>query len=263
VALRRLWQTHDHYREITNPQKPKHALPMSAYSIAIIEDEMVIATTIAQVLKELQYDVVGKAGSYSEAIALIERTAPDLLLLDIRISGSRDGIEVAKYVKEHFNCAIIFLTANSDRATIDRVKETEPLAYLVKPFQKEDLHTAIEIAMLNHQRNQPKKKEEYIIFQAARQTIKLKRHDILFIQNSDNYVQLYLSDGQRKILRATLKDTYSILPSEHFVYINRSTIANVHHITHITTDNVWLGPQSFDLSATMRKEVVKAWTKEE
>ena len=260
MALRRLWQTLVHYREITNPQKPKRALSMPAYSIAIIEDEMVIATTIAQVLKELQYNVVGKAGSYSEAIALIERTTPDLLLLDIRINGSRDGIEVAKYVKEHFNCAIIFLTANSDRATIDRVKETEPLAYLVKPFQKEDLHTAIEIAMLNHQRNQPKQKEEYIIFQSGKQTIKLKQLDILFIQNSDNYVQLYLRDGQRKILRATLKDTYNLLPSEHFVYVNRSTIVNVHHITHTTPERVSLGAHTFDLSASMRKEVVKAWT---
>ncbi len=232
---------------------------MPAYSIAIIEDEMVIATTIAQVLKELQYDVVGKAGSYLEAVALIERTTPDLLLVDIRINGSRDGIELAKYVNENFNCAIIFLTANSDRATIDRVKETEPLAYLVKPFQKEDLHTAIEIAMMNHLRNQPKQKEEYIIFQAARQTIKLKQLDILYIENSDNYVQVYLSDGQRKLFRATLKDIFSLLPTQHFVYINRSTIANLHHITQITTDNVWLGTESFNLSIMMRKEVVKAW----
>jgi DNA-binding LytR/AlgR family response regulator len=114
--------------------------------------------------------------------------------------------------------------------------------------------------MLNHQRNQPKKKEEYIIFQAARQTIKLKQHDILYIQSSENYAQLYLSDGQRKLMRATLKDIYSLLPTQHFVYINRSTIVNVHHITQITTDSVWLGPQSFNLSATMRKEVMKAWT---
>ena len=236
---------------------------MSTYRIAIIEDEMVIAATIAQVLKELHYDVVGKAGSYSEAVALIERTNPDLLLLDIRINGSRDGIEVANYVNEHFNCAIIFLTANSDRATIDRVKETEPLAYLVKPFQKEDLHTAIEIAMMNHQRNQAMQKEEHIIFQSGKQTFKLKQLDILFIQNFDNYVQLFLQDGQRKLLRATLKDSFSMLPAPHFVYVNRSTIVNVHHITQINTEQISIGAHTFDLSATMRKEVVKAWTREE
>ena len=236
---------------------------MSTYRIAIIEDEMVIAATIAQVLKELRYDVVGKAGSYSEAVALIERTTPDLLLIDIRINGSRDGIEVANYVNEHFNCAIIFLTANSDRATIDRVKETEPLAYLVKPFQKEDLHTAIEIAMMNHLRNQATQKEEHIIFQSAKQTFKLKQLDILFIQNFDNYVQLFLQDGQRKLLRATLKDSFNMLPAPHFVYVNRSTIVNVHHITQINTEQISIGAHTFDLSATMRKEVVKAWTREE
>lgn len=236
---------------------------MPIYRIAIIEDEMVIAATIAQVLKELQYEVVGKAGSFSEAVTLIERTTPDLLLLDIRINGSRDGIEVAKYVKEHFNCAIIFLTANSDRATIDRVKETEPLAYLVKPFQKEDLHTAIEIAMMNHQRNQLKQKEEYIIFQSGKQTIKLKQLDILFIQNFDNYVQLFLQDGQRKLVRATLRDSFNMLPAPHFVYVNRSTLANVNHITQITAEQISIGTYTFDLSATMRKEVVKAWTREE
>ena len=236
---------------------------MSTYRIAIIEDEMVIAATIAQVLKELRYDVVGKAGSYSEAVALIERTNPDLLLLDIRINGSRDGIEVANYVNEHFNCAIIFLTANSDRATIARVKETEPLAYLVKPFQKEDLHTAIEIAMMNHLRNQATQKEEHIIFQSGKQTFKLKQLDILFIQNFDNYVQLFLQDGQRKLLRATLKDSFNMLPAPHFVYVNRSTIVNVHHITQINTEQISIGAHTFDLSATMRKEVVKAWTREE
>jgi two-component system response regulator LytT len=232
---------------------------MSTYRIAIIEDEMVIAATIAQVLKELHYEVVGKAGSFLEAVSLIERTTPDLLLLDIRINGSRDGIELAQYVNEHFDCAIIFLTANSDSATIERVKATAPLAYLVKPFQKEDLHTAIEIAMINHQRNLPKQKEEFIIFHSGKQTIKFKQLDILYIQSSENYAQLYLSDGQRKLFRATLKDIYSLLPTQHFVYINRSTIVNVHHITQITTDSVWLGLQSFNLSATMRKEVVKAW----
>ena len=210
---------------------------MSTYRIAIIEDEMVIAATIAQVLKELHYEVVGKAGSFLDAVALIERTTPDLLLLDIRINGSRDGIELAQYVNEHFDCAIIFLTANSDSATIERVKATAPLAYLVKPFQK----------------------EEFIIFQSAKQTIKFKQLDIRFIQSSENYAQLHLSDGQRKLLRATLKDIYSLLPTQQFVYINRSTIVNAHHITQITSDSVWLGPQSFNLSAMMRKEVVKAW----
>ena len=133
------------------------------------------------------------------------------------------------------------------------------LGFLVKPFQKEDLHTAIEIAMMNHQRNLPKQKEKFIIFHSGKQTIKFKQLDIRYIQSSENYAQLYLSDGQRKLLRATLKDIYSLLPTQHFVYINRSTIVNVHHITQITTDSVWLGPQSFNLSATMRKEVVKAW----
>ena len=112
---------------------------------------MIIAATIEQTLQQLGYEVAKPASSFQLGLEMIEADQPDLLLVDINLGGQKDGIDLALHVREFHDLPLIFLTANSDPSTVNRAKVTKPDAYLVKPFNKEDLFTSIEIAISKHQ----------------------------------------------------------------------------------------------------------------
>jgi signal transduction histidine kinase len=122
----------------SSPQKPK---------ILIVEDEIVTARHLKRVLSHQGYEIVGIASSGTSALTLISETSPDLLLADIGLEGSMDGIQVAVVAREEWKIPTIFLTAYSDPDTMRHARITEPYGYLVKPFADEELHATIEIAL--------------------------------------------------------------------------------------------------------------------
>ena len=97
------------------------------------------------------YQVTGVAASGAEALALAERTVPDLVLMDIRIKGDMDGIDAARALRLRYHLPVVYLTAHADRDTLDRAKLAEPLGYIVKPFQENELRASIEIALHKRQ----------------------------------------------------------------------------------------------------------------
>ncbi len=120
---------------------------MSNISILIIEDEGIVAHDISRRLKKLSYDVAGIKHFGEDAINFLSIHKPDLILCDIRLEGEKDGIDVAEYVYQNDKTPLIFVTAMSDRKTLERAKKTLPYGYIVKPFDNHDLLTAIELAL--------------------------------------------------------------------------------------------------------------------
>lgn len=123
---------------------------MSNISILIIEDEGVVAHDIARRMRKLGYDVAGIKHSSEAAINWLEIHTPDIILCDINIDGPKDGVDVAEYVYNNKRTPLIFVTALSDRGTLERAKKTLPYGYIVKPFDNHDLLTAIELALYKH-----------------------------------------------------------------------------------------------------------------
>ena len=121
-----------------------------AAKILVVEDESIIALDIQTSLMSAGYPVAGVVATGEEAIALTQREQPDLILMDIRLQGDLDGIEVADIIRSHHDCPIVFLTAHADRHTLDRAKLTEPFGYLIKPFEDQSLITTIEIALARY-----------------------------------------------------------------------------------------------------------------
>lgn len=120
------------------PDRPK---------IVILEDETITADHLRRILSRIGYNVVGVTGDGDKALEIISKTRPNLLLADIGVSGSIDGIEVANRARERWETPTVFLTAYSDSATMQRARVTEPYGYLVKPFAEQELHATIEIAL--------------------------------------------------------------------------------------------------------------------
>ncbi len=124
---------------------------MPDISILIVEDEAIVAADLAAKLRRLGYTVCGSAERGEDALDLARERCPDLVLMDIRLAGEMDGVETAERIRRECDVPVIYLTAHSDRVTLDRAKRTEPFGYLLKPFDELELETHIEMALYKHQ----------------------------------------------------------------------------------------------------------------
>jgi len=125
---------------------------MAEINVMIVEDELITAEAIAVLLKKLNYNPIAIVSSGEEAISKIKSLNLDLVLMDIILSGTMDGIETANIINTNYNIPIIFITAYGDKKTLNRAKLSEPYGYIVKPITNEDdLLPTIELAMYNHQ----------------------------------------------------------------------------------------------------------------
>ena len=122
------------------------------YKILIVEDDAVIAQLIEHHLLDFGYHVLDIVHDSEKALDKIYSLRPDLVLLDINILGTKDGIEVAHVIEEKYNLPYIFLTAYSDPSTLERAQNLSPMGYVVKPFKERDLLATITIGMSNYQK---------------------------------------------------------------------------------------------------------------
>src|SRR6195952_5222487 len=159
---------------------------MSVLKIGIVEEELVIARTILSTLDELAYSYCGPAINYTEAMEMLDTNKPDLLLLDIQLSGKKDGIDLAQKINEFYQIPFIFLTANSDAETIERAKKVKPHAYIVKPFTKEELFAAIEIAFSNFAGNHSNSKSEHAVSYHVK--------DYMFVKDGYVFSKIFFND---------------------------------------------------------------------
>jgi two-component system, response regulator PdtaR len=115
-------------------------------TVVIAEDEAIVRLDLREILEEEGYSVVGETGRGDEAVELVKDHHPDLAILDIKMPGL-DGLSAAREITSASSAAVLILTAFSQRNLIEEARDAGALAYLVKPFQKEELLPAIEVAM--------------------------------------------------------------------------------------------------------------------
>jgi CheY-like chemotaxis protein len=127
---------------------------MGAAKIMIVEDEFVVARDLQFSLETLGYDVCGAVDNAESALSTAMNERPDLVLMDIILKGSRDGIDAAQDLHDRLSIPVVFLTANANESLIERAKQTEPYGYLIKPFLDRELRTTIEMALFKSQRDQ-------------------------------------------------------------------------------------------------------------
>jgi PAS domain S-box-containing protein len=125
---------------------------MSKRRIMLVEDEKVVAADIQECVNGLGYEVVGAAATGAEALRMAVNSMPDLVLMDIKLKGALDGIEVAAALHDQLKIPVVYLTAHADAAILERAKRTAPSGYVLKPFDDRTLRTAIELAFDRHRR---------------------------------------------------------------------------------------------------------------
>lgn len=115
-------------------------------TVVVAEDESIIRLDLVETLRAEGYEVLGDVGAGDEAVALVEELAPDVVLLDIKMPGL-DGLAAARRITEGRRTAVVVLTAFSQRDLVEEAREAGAMAYLVKPYQRDDLVPAIELAL--------------------------------------------------------------------------------------------------------------------
>ena len=132
--------------------------PKSEIKIMIVEDEIITAKSEKLSLEGLGYTVSATVTSGEEAVKKAEEDKPDLVLMDIELKGEMDGIEAAGIIRTRFDIPSIFVTAYADDKLLERAKITEPFGYIIKPFEKRELHCNIEIAVCKDKAEKDRKK---------------------------------------------------------------------------------------------------------
>ncbi|BBC22315.1 ATP-binding protein [Pseudanabaena sp. ABRG5-3] len=130
--------------------------------VVIVEDERLVARDIAQILQDEGYIICAIASDGETAIKKILEFSPDLVLLDIRIKGEIDGIDVAKFIQSFCDIPLVYLSAFSDTETLKRAQLTNPMGYVVKPFRSEQLLSTITIALTTHSARQKEDQESVL-----------------------------------------------------------------------------------------------------
>jgi len=133
---------------------------MAKAKILVVEDEIVVAKAIQLALQRHGYDAAATASAGLEAIQKTDEMKPDLILMDIVLKGSMDGITAVEQIRSRFDIPIVYLTAYTNSETVQRAKITEPFGYITKPFDERELHTNIEMALYKHKMDKVLRKSE-------------------------------------------------------------------------------------------------------
>jgi DNA-binding response OmpR family regulator len=118
--------------------------------VLIVEDETLIAEELKDRLEGFGFLVIAIVDTAEQGVRIATAELPDLVLMDIRLKGKKDGVQASIEIRRQVDIPVIYLTAYSDRATLDRAKNTNPYGYILKPFHERELQVAIELAMHRH-----------------------------------------------------------------------------------------------------------------
>ncbi|MFC0185315.1 DNA-binding response regulator, LytR/AlgR family [Pseudarcicella hirudinis] len=245
-------------------------------NILIVEDEALVGLDLSTRLEHEGYKIVGVTDEGQEALSLFKENPVDLLLLDININGEWDGIETAQKISEIRQTPIIYITAQTDNATIERAKHTFPAAYLTKPFTTDNLKIAIELAINNFARkksspetakaaterdsNSPSNNREtilqiddYIFIKQNYQFTKVKLIDILYLETDNNHVSI-ITTSKKFTLRLTLNSVLERIHYDKLVRTHRSFAVNLDQIESFNEHEVLIGKHSVPIGRNYKEE---------
>lgn len=227
---------------------------MEKISILIVEDKLLVAQDIAGLLRKHDFNVCAICQTGEEAIRKAEQEKPDLILMDIELSGPMDGIAAASEITRKQAIPIIYLSDFTDKRTIDRAKPTHPANYLAKPFNESDLIRAIDLAFSNAKQSNKYllKPNEHIFVRVDNQAyIKLLCSEILYLKADRAYCTV-VTEGKSYKLSTSMNHINEQLDHPDFLKVHRSFIINTTKITALDGNTIKFNDQEVQMSREYR-----------
>lgn len=240
--------------------------------ILVVEDEMLIGAKIALYLAELGYEVTGVLPRAEDALPHVLEDMPDMALLDVRLKGKMDGIELAETLQKEYSLPVIFLTANADDGTFNRAKNAKPFAFLQKPFRKTELKRALELAVTQmelaaapheaeHVTDREEEKDAFLLrdrifLRTKDRMVKILYSDILYVEAERSYCKV-VTTQQEYLMTMPMKKFEDMLPIELFQRSHRSYLVNLHHVEAIVESQLMVGEKYLPLSSSLREAFLR------
>mgnify|MGYP003625930915 FL=1 len=237
---------------------------------------MIIADDMQSMLEEIGYEIVDNVIVYEQAVEVLKTQQVDLVLIDIILASDKTGIDLGKHIRENYDIPFIFVTSNSDRATVENAKTVKPNGYLVKPFEQQDLYTSIEIALSNFiygKQNVAKGissedvnedvpmsnsiLKDSIFVKKQHLYYRIQFGDIQFIKADNVYLEVNTID-KKFLVRSPLKDYLEKLPQNKFYRAHKSYIVNVDHIDAINSKDIMINNTLIPISKDFKDFIISA-----
>lgn len=247
-----------------------------AIKILIVEDNVIIADDMQSMLEEIGYEIVDNVIVYEQAEEVLKTKQVDLVLIDIILASDKTGIDLGKHIRDKYNIPFIFVTSNSDRATVENAKTVKPNGYLVKPFEQQDLYTSIEIALSsfnykekansNDSKSDDDDDDKLMSNSVLKDSIFVKKQhlyyriqfeDIQFIKADNVYLEVNTVD-KKFLVRSPLKDYLEKLPAKKFYRAHKSYIVNVDHIEAINSKDIMINNNLIPISKEFKEFIISA-----
>ncbi|GGD13931.1 LytR/AlgR family response regulator transcription factor [Hyunsoonleella pacifica] len=245
---------------------------MHKVNVLIIEDTPAESNALVTTLKSYNYNIVGVATTFSDALQMFHSNSVDIAVVDIFLNGNPEGITFAETINATPNASIpfVFLTSSTDRAIFERAKLTQPFSFLIKPFNELEILYALEMAVEKFYK-QPDVflseaedtiiSNEYLFIKKGKSLKKVYTKDIICIEVEERYCNI-ISEQDKFVILISLTKLLKLLDNNVFCRTHRNFIVNINKIEEIIpADNLILlsGNHKVTLSETY-KDLLKRLT---
>ncbi len=239
--------------------------------VLVVEDEFAVALDVQTRLQNMGFEVVGIASSFDEAISKSATDNPNVVIMDINISGTKTGIDAAKVIWEKFEIPVVYLTGVTEPEIIEEALATMPMGYILKPFSDEGIRGQLMIAVqqkkslqflrekVKHYENVmativPDKSTKDILFiKDSKQIFQLSVNAIAYLEAMDNYTLLYTASNDKYVMNGFLKDIIDKIGNPGIIRIHRSYAIAKQHIKQIEENTVMVGTRVLPVSKSYRE----------
>ena len=214
-------------------------------SVLIVEDEPLIADDLLLYLEDLGIDHIDVSLRYDDAKDKLIKNSFDLALLDVNLSGERDGIHLANFINTQVHTPFIFITSYYDEKTLERAKKTDPYGYILKPFDKQDILVNIEMAFHKIAMNTGLQPERFFV-RDKEGLVPVDPMDILYVEAFDNYAKVFTEDHSY-IISHTLRSIENKLIPFGFDRVHKSYLVNFGKMSRISEGHIFFDEMSIPI----------------
>ncbi|TYZ14345.1 response regulator transcription factor [Hymenobacter lutimineralis] len=242
-------------------------MPHATIQVLAVEDDPVQALALGGLLRGLSYELVGVAATAEEALIRFEQEQPDIVLLDVNLAGSRDGIQLAHDLIRQRPVPLIFLTSYPDQETFARARQVGPFAFLGKPYNGPLLGHSIELALQHFATALGLPADASgshlpdgsvllggVFVREGNRLLKVPFRQLLVAEADHSYLHLH-TEGRKHTVRSSLRELEEKLPARQFVRIHRSYLVQISRISAYDYHTVTVGPHVLPLGRAYREEV--------
>lgn len=218
---------------------------MENVKILIVDDEILIAEDLKDILGNFGFKKTALAHDKNTALETIKEFSPDIVLLDIRMETELDGLYIGEYINEKLKIPFIYITAHSDIAMVKEIVKTKPSGYITKPFKKSDLLANITMAYQNIQTKNLSKSK--LAIKDGYETVIIDFNDINYIEAEGNYINIFCIN-KKLVSRQSIDSVLRDLDEASFFRIQRSYIVNLTKVARYSKKDLLIGEITLPIS---------------